>query len=491
METEEHNTPQSLPDTQNADSQAFTQSQDTLTPGNSQPVPRIWGRLCPHDSSFQFQTVVLMKDEYTFGRLPTPHCDISVKDKLPPKKEQVISKIHFRIIRETTVTSNGFEDDVVYLRDESANGTFVNGKLIGKGNTVVLVNNDMIAIAKNNYNVFVYMSTSGYDDSFLPEELRLRYAVSRTLGAGACGEVKLCFSKTGEAGKKFAMKIISKMKVGTSGHKNPVNDEKSIMNEVDICKRLKHPCIIKIEEFFNSPSMVYIILELMEGGELFERIKKNNGLSESNAKFIFYQVVLAVNYLHQNGITHRDLKPENILLTGHEDETIVKVSDFGLSKFVDSQTMMKTFCGTPMYVAPEILKTGGKGAYTSQVDVWSLGVILYCCLSGLVPFKIHDKTMSLYDQILSGKYHFNCSKFFNVSPSAKDLIRRMMTVDPLKRITIQRVLMHPWLRDNEMLTKVNKLLGLTGNENVVPTRPLHNNIPNSVDMPQFKRARLE
>lgn len=95
---------------------------------------------------------VLTKDVYTFGRLPVPQCDISVKDKLPPKKEQVISKIHFRICRETTVTSNGFEDDVVYLKDESANGTFVNGKVVGRGRTVVLVNNDMIAVAKSNYN---------------------------------------------------------------------------------------------------------------------------------------------------------------------------------------------------------------------------------------------------------------------------------------------------------------------------------------------------
>lgn len=99
------------------------------------------------------------------------------------------------------------------------------------------------------------------------------------------------------------------------------------------------------------------------------------------------------------------------------------MSDFGLSKLVDSQTMMKTFCGTPMYVAPEILKTGGKGSYDSQVDVWSLGVILYCSLSNLTPFKIHDKTHNLYDQIIKGLYNFNNSKFFNVSSNAKDLVR--------------------------------------------------------------------
>lgn len=483
MDTEENNMPLSLPDTQNADSECFTQSQDTLIPSDSHP--RVWGRLCPHDSNLQ--TVELTKDEYTFGRLQS--CDISVKGKMPTRREQVISKTHFRIYREKSVTTNGLEDDVVYLKDESQNGTFVNNILIGKGNSVILVNNDLIAVAKNHFNVFVYMSTSGYDDSFLPDQLRSKYAVSRTIGAGACGEVKLCFSKSGLAGKKYAMKMISKSRISVTGHKNPLNDEKHIMNEVKICKDLKHPCIIKVEEFFESPTMVYIILELMEGGELFERIKKYNGLSEKTTKFMFYQVALAVNYLHENGITHRDLKPENILLASDDDETIVKVSDFGLSKLVDSQNMMKTFCGTPMYVAPEILLTGGRGSYTSQVDVWSLGVILYCCLSGLTPFKIHDKTTTLYDQIIKGLYTFNVSKFFDISYNAKDLIRKMMTVDPLKRITIKKVLGHPWFNDKEMLNKINNLLGFRGSENVLPRKSMNDNF--STNSTKYKRARLE
>ncbi|XP_058800439.1 ovarian-specific serine/threonine-protein kinase Lok-like [Phymastichus coffea] len=469
------------PDTQNVDSQCFTQSQDTVVAYES--VPRIWGRLCPHDSNLQ--TVVLTKDQYTFGRLAD--CDICVKNKLAPKREQVISKLHFRIYREKIVTSNGIEDDVVYLKDESQNGTFVNNISVGRGRSIILVNNDLIAVAKPHLKVFVYMSTSGYDDSFLPEQLKGKYAVSRTLGAGACGEVKLCFSKTELAGKKFAMKIISKSNMTITAPKNRINDDKQIINEVEICKKLKHPCIIKVEDFYESPQKVYIILELMEGGELFERIRKSNGLSEKLAKFIFYQIVLAVSYLHENGITHRDLKPENILLATHDEETIVKVSDFGLSKLVDSHTMMKTFCGTPMYVAPEILLTGGRGAYTSQVDIWSLGVILYCSLSGLTPFRIHDRQNPLADQIIKGMYNFNMPKFNRISPTAKDLITKMMTVDPKKRITIKNVLQHPWLNDSEMLTKVQKLLNLPNDENIL-RRPLNDNI---IANAKNKRARLE
>lgn len=153
-----------------------------------------------------------------------------------------------------------------------------------------------------------------------------------------------------------------------------------------------------MEEILDTPSSVYIVLELMEGGELFDRIRQTPyGLSEKNAKLIFYQVVLAVHYLHERGIAHRDLKvfavkeqllnlkfhspslffyiprlffpqPENILLASDAEVTLVKVSDFGLSKLVDTQTLMRTFCGTPMYVAPEVLLTHGKGSYTNQVN---------------------------------------------------------------------------------------------------------------------------
>lgn len=140
-------------------------------------------------------------------------------------------------------------------------------------------------------------------------------------------------------------------------------------------------------EILDTPSSVYIVLELMEGGELFDRIRKKEvGLTEKMTKIIFYQVVLAVHYLHKRNIVHRDLKvifsylvsvfstleysipqPENILLATNDEVTLVKVSDFGLSKFVDTQTMMRTFCGTPMYVAPEVLLTHGRGSYTNQV----------------------------------------------------------------------------------------------------------------------------
>ncbi|XP_024941788.1 ovarian-specific serine/threonine-protein kinase Lok isoform X2 [Cephus cinctus] len=387
-----------------------------------------------------------------------------MKQKLKLQLLNIVSKVHFKISR--TYLSDCEEDPIVYLEDCSHNGTYVNKTLVGSGKRVVLENNDVISISIPGFTAYTFMTTKALDGSGLPSVLKHKYAISRTLGTGACGTVKLIFSKIGC--KKYAMKMITKKSQASNGGKHPLNDPEKIMNEVRILKALKHPCIIRMEEIVDTPSTVYIILELMEGGELFERIRSKQRLSEKCAKLIFYQVILAVHYLHESGITHRDLKPENILLASDDDVTLVKVSDFGLSKLLDSETMMKTFCGTPMYVAPEILLTGGKGAYTKQVDVWSLGVILYCCLSGRVPFNMHHSKISLQDQIVRGMYNFP-PVFDHISENAKDLIRSMLTVNPGKRITISKVLLHPWLRDREMRETVNSLIREAHDENSSPT----------------------
>ncbi|XP_076283296.1 ovarian-specific serine/threonine-protein kinase Lok [Lasioglossum baleicum] len=467
-----------LPDTQDADSVCLTQSQSQQL--SQEKTTTVWGRLCPIKLSFK--TMELTKDVYTLGR--SESCDICVtKNDLKPKWVSVMSKVHFRITRE--YIGDNSSDAIVYLEDLSQNGTFVNKQKVGRGNKVVLESNDIISLAQPIVTVYVFMSTGAFESNDLPPDLRSRYAVSRKLGSGACGEVKLVFSKVGC--KKFAMKTIVKMGGMAAGPKNLLNDPEKIMNEVKILKALKHPCVIRMEDIVDTPKAVYIVLELMEGGELFERIKSRGKLSEKNAKLIFYQVVLAVSYLHDSGITHRDLKPENILLASPSDTTLAKVSDFGLSKLVDAQTMMKTFCGTPMYVAPEILSNIGRGSYTNQVDVWSLGVILYACLSGTVPFNCHDKKMGLQEQIKRGYYTFPPTKFAHVSDKALDLIQRMMTVNPRKRITIKQVLLHPWLQDRELRNTVDMLLSEEDDENIAPTSISNNEQYHSL----IKRARLE
>ncbi|XP_064612779.1 serine/threonine-protein kinase Chk2-like isoform X3 [Liolophura sinensis] len=192
------------------------------------------------------------------------------------------------------------------------------------------------------------------------------------------------------------------------------------------------------------------VLGRVEGGELFDRVINAGKIEEPVSKLLFYQMVCAVKYLHDKGITHRDLKPENILLAGDEDRTLIKVTDFGLSKFVDANTMMKTFCGTPTYLAPEILETAGVGSYTKAIDCWSLGVILFICLVGYPPFSDERKDMDLPKQILGGHFSFPEEYWKDISNEAIDLVKQLLVTDPKKRLTLQEALLHPWFKDEDM-----------------------------------------
>jgi serine/threonine-protein kinase Chk2 len=255
------------------------------------------------------------------------------------------------------------------------------------------------------------------------------------------------------------MKIIAKKHftlIGTQAH----TFNQQIQSECSILQDLNHPCIIRVYDVYDTPNAVYIILELVEGGELFDRIVANGQFDELTSKFLFRQMCLGVKYLHDRSITHRDLKPENVLLTLPDtNETLIKITDFGLSRFINETTLMKTFCGTPNYLAPEVLVTHGEASYTNKVDVWSLGVILYISLVGYPPFNESISGTPLNDQIIQGLYTFPDEFWSEVSESVKDLIRKMMCIDPVKRLTIAGVLEHPWLADDlENTERVNKIM---------------------------------
>jgi serine/threonine-protein kinase Chk2 len=232
----------------------------------------------------------------------------------------------------------------------------------------------------------------------------------------------------------------------------------------------------------DTRDSVFIVLDLVEGGELFDKVVKIGQYNEKTAKLLFYQMVLAIKvnlhikllfyvknrlnftsskYLHDQGISHRDLKPENILLESSEtNETLIKVTDFGLSKFFDSTIMMKTFCGTPNYLAPEVLTTRGEGVYTNKIDNWSLGVILYICLVGYPPFSDEDTKVSLETQIKKGLYTFPEEFWSGISSDAIDVIKKLLTIDPNKRASLEEVLEHKWIKeDKEMKAKADALMG--------------------------------
>ncbi|XP_030074093.1 serine/threonine-protein kinase Chk2 [Microcaecilia unicolor] len=410
--------------------------------------PQPWGRLWALGLGFTNHDCIA--DEYWFGR--DKKCDYSFDKPILNRTDtfKTYSKKHFRIFREMG-PGNSF---LVFIEDHSGNGTFLNKEEIGKGNRLPLTNNDEIALSVKTNKVFVFSDLTDVQSEY-PKEVREKYIVSKTLGSGACGEVKLAFEKS--TCKKVAIKIISKQRFRISASQS-TNSGLNVDTEVEILKKLNHPCIIKIENFFDTEDSYYIVLELMEGGELFAKVEASTRLKEATAKLYFYQMLLAVQYLHENGITHRDLKPENVLLSSTSENCLIKITDFGQSKILGEATLMKTLCGTPTYLAPEVLNSAGTTGYSSAVDYWSLGVILFVCLSGYPPFNLQNTTMSLTDQITQGKYTFIPQAWNGVSKTALDLVKKLLVTDPEKRLTTKQALEHAWFQDEDMKAIAHRLM---------------------------------
>jgi len=269
------------------------------------------------------------------------------------------------------------------------------------------------------------------------------YDIKKVLGTGAFSTVKLATRK--KNGVEYAIKIIDKQKVG---------DKKEMLDrEVDILRRIRHPNVISVQEIYETSSTLYLVMELATGGELFDEIVKRGKYSEDDAARMVKQITEAISYLHSKGIVHRDLKPENLLLASKTVDSIIKIADFGLSKVMEAAAVLQTACGTPGYVAPEVLM--GEG-YNEEVDVWSIGVILYILLCGFPPFYAENNN-KLFEKIMSGSYQFLSPYWDKVSESAKDLIRHLLVVDPSKRYNSMQLLHHPWIQGHT--TSKEDLLG--------------------------------
>lgn len=214
-------------------------------------------------------------------------------------------------------------------------------------------------------------------------------------------------------------------------------------SELCVLRRVRHANIIQLMEVFETAERVYMVMELATGGELFDRIIARGSFTERDATRVLQMVLDGVKYLHTLGITHRDLKPENLLYYHPGADSKIIITDFGLasSRKKGDECLMKTTCGTPEYIAPEILV---RKPYTNAVDMWALGVISYILLSGTMPFE-DDNRMRLYRQILKGKYSFSGEPWPSVSNQAKDFVERILTVEPGKRLTAGQALKHPWI----------------------------------------------
>uniref|UniRef100_A0A674P186 non-specific serine/threonine protein kinase n=1 Tax=Takifugu rubripes TaxID=31033 RepID=A0A674P186_TAKRU len=225
--------------------------------------------------------------------------------------------------------------------------------------------------------------------------------------------------------------------------------ENSIENEVAVLQKIKHPNIVSLEDLFESKSHRYLVMQLVSGGELFDRIIAKGFYTEKDASKLIQQVLDAVKYLHDIGIIHRDLKPENLLYYSMDEDSKIMISDFGLSKIEEVDNMMSTACGTPGYVAPEVL---AQIPYSKTVDCWSIGVISYILLCGYPPFY-DESDANLFAQIIKAQYEFDSPYWDDISDSAKDFIVHLMEKDPNKRYTCEQALQHPWIAGDTALDR--------------------------------------
>ncbi|KAL6179281.1 hypothetical protein ACLB2K_050797 [Fragaria x ananassa] len=264
-----------------------------------------------------------------------------------------------------------------------------------------------------------------------------KYEIGRTIGEGTFAKVK--FAQNTETGESVAMKIIDRSSI----IKHKMVDQ--IKREISIMKLVRHPYVVRLHEVLASRTKIYIILEFITGGELFDKIVHHGRLNEGEARRFFQQLVDGVDYCHSKGVYHRDLKPENLLLDSLGN---LRISDFGLSALPEpGVSLLRTTCGTPNYVAPEVLSH--KGYDGAVADVWSCGVILYVLMAGYLPFDELDLT-TLYSKI--EKAQFSCPSWFPMG--AKSLIHSILDPNPATRITIQQIRNDEWFQKNYVPPKI-------------------------------------
>uniref|UniRef100_A0ACB8G549 Ribosomal protein S6 kinase alpha-5 n=1 Tax=Sphaerodactylus townsendi TaxID=933632 RepID=A0ACB8G549_9SAUR len=275
---------------------------------------------------------------------------------------------------------------------------------------------------------------------YLHYELDLK---EKPLGEGSFSICRKCLHK--KTNQEYAVKIISKRL------------EAIIQREITALKLCEgHPNVVKLHEIYHDQLHTFLVMELLKGGELLERIRKKTLFSETEASYIMRRLVSAVSHMHDVGVVHRDLKPENLLFSDESDNSEIKIIDFGFARLKppDNQPL-KTPCFTLHYAAPELLNHNG---YDESCDLWSLGVILYTMLSGQVPFQSQDKSITctnaleIMKKIKRGEFSFEGDAWKNVSQEAKDLIQGLLTVDPNKRIKMTSLRYNEWLQDGSQLS---------------------------------------
>jgi len=265
------------------------------------------------------------------------------------------------------------------------------------------------------------------------------YTIGQNLGAGSFGTVRKAVHK--KTNQVRAIKILKKSE----------QDQEKLMLEVEILSKLSHPNIMQIFEFYDDAINFYIVSELCNGGELFDKISEKGIFSEVEAAKLIKQILSALAYSHQNNIVHRDLKPENILLDSKGEDSIIKLIDWGGARYFSKNKKLNKISGTPYYIAPEVLEE----KYDEKCDIWSCGVILYILLCGYPPFN-GDSDIEIMKTVKKGKFDYPSEEWSSISKEAKDLVTNMLKYDSKTRFSAVECMNHPWFKIADETSK-NKI----------------------------------
>lgn len=287
-------------------------------------------------------------------------------------------------------------------------------------------------------------------------EKKKRYVFSEVLGSGAFAFVKKAVRI--EDGKEVAVKIIPK--------RNMKEHDKMVKDEINVLQGLNHPNIIGFYDYFESRDKFYLVFELATGGELFDRLFERGKFSEKDAVIIIRSILKGLKYLHSQNIVHRDMKPENLLFKTADSDADLVICDFGIARnSSDTSSTLDNVCGSPGYVAPEVLNHKD---YGTPIDMWAVGVIAYTLLCGYMPFRAEDQAELTYE-VQHARYDFHERYWKNISEDAKDFIKKILTLDEQARMTAKQALEHTWMT-SENIQDIDILE--TVRENFNPRRKL-------------------
>lgn len=416
---------QSTQETQIA-SQGYLQLQEEDANFNS-----CWGLLYPiaHKGNKVVSPWRFNKDkkQYNVGR--SASCDVKITG-------QIISNVHCHIIWDGLTGSRAG----IHLIDQSRNGTWVKGQRVAKGLATTLHEGDEVAfgVPTASQNGESHRYTFRIPAAAVElKGIHVNYIMEQELGKGSFATVVKALHRA--SGQYFAVKVIPRPKSLLQP-----NTVKMLEREMAILRQLDHPNIVKLVDVVPSDVELCLVMELVTGGDLFDYILSAGYLPEDRAGPLTAELCDAMAYIHFKGITHRDLKPENILLTS-TNPPVLKVADFGLAKCVDSQTMLRTMCGTPSYLAPEVvLQDSRHSGYDQKVDSWSVGAIVFAMLTGHSAFK-DEEDQPLPKRMKERTVAWEHMTDYECSQEACDFVNHLLQFEPTSRMSQADALRHPWL----------------------------------------------